>query len=51
MFWTLLTYLAWGLSAFIAIWMLVDAYRVGQEYDEDILVSSREGTDELLDKD
>ncbi len=50
MFWTLFTYAAWGISALIAIWMLLDAFRVGQEYDEDVLVSSREGADELLDK-
>lgn len=50
MFWTLLTYAAWGISALIVIWMLTDAFRVSKEYDEDLLVSSREGVDELLDK-
>ena len=51
MFWTLLTYAAWGGSAIIAIWMLSDLLRVNKEYDEDMLVSSREGSDELLEED
>lgn len=47
MFWTLMTYAAWGISALIIIWMLVDAIRVSMEYDEDLLTSSREGVDYL----
>ncbi len=50
MFWTLLTYAAWGISAVIIIYLLTDAFRIGREYDEDMLVSSREGADELLEK-
>ena len=29
--------------------MISDALRVNREYDEDLLLSSREGSDELLD--
>lgn len=45
--WILLEYAAWGLSAVMLIWMLADAARVNREFDEDTLLSSREGVDEL----
>lgn len=41
--WDILSYLAWGLSALILLWILVDAWRVGSEFEEDFLLSSREG--------
>ncbi len=50
-FWTLLTYAAWGISALLLLWTLYDTIRVNAEYDEELLISSREGADELLDKD
>jgi hypothetical protein len=31
--------------------MLMDAIRINREYDEDLLISSREGADELLEAD
>ncbi|EAP76815.1 MULTISPECIES: hypothetical protein [Roseovarius] len=46
--WILLEYAAWAASACLLLWMLVDAARVNREYDEDTLLSSREGIDELL---
>lgn len=47
--WQLATYVAWVLSALILGWILFDLIRVGREYDEDFLLSAREGSDELLD--
>jgi hypothetical protein len=42
-FWDILSYAAWGLSIVIFLWMGVDAWRVGKEFEEDFLLSSREG--------
>ncbi len=41
--WDILSYAAWGLSILIFLWMAVDALRVGKEFEEDFLLSSREG--------
>ena len=41
--WTILGYVAWGLSAILLAWMLVDALLVSSQYDEEYLMSSREG--------
>ncbi len=46
-FWTILSYLAWGLSAIMLVWMLMDAFMVSSQYDEEFLMSSREGEDEI----
>ena len=46
--WDLLEWIAWAVSALIFIWMVYDAWRVGQNNSEDVLLSSREGIDELL---
>ena len=45
---TIAEYLAWIISAALAVWMLQDAYRVGRDHDEEFLTTSVEGTDELL---
>lgn len=50
-FWDILSYAAWIVSAALLGWMLMDAIRVNREYDEELLTSSREGADELLDSD
>ena len=50
-FWDILSYAAWIISAGLLLWMLMDAIRVNREYDEDLLISSREGADDLLDTD
>lgn len=50
-FWDIMSYAAWALSAVLIIWMVMDTIRVNREYDEDLLISSREGFDELLDAD
>lgn len=46
--WILLEYAAWAIAAMLLLWMLMDAARVNREFDEDTLLSSREGVDELL---
>ncbi len=46
--WVILEYVAWGISAGLLIWMLLDAMKVNRQYDEETLLSSREGIDELL---
>ena len=42
-FWNILMYLAWALSAIMLAWMVVDAFMVSSQYDEEYLMSSREG--------
>ena len=46
--WNVLEWLAWIVCAIIFVWMVYDGWRVGQEYDESTLLSSREGLDELV---
>lgn len=48
-FWQLLSYAAWAISALLVAWMLADMFSVSRQYDEDFLMSSREGADELTD--
>jgi len=50
-FWDIFSYAAWALSAVLIIWMIMDTLRVNREYDEDLLISSREGLDEMLEAD
>jgi hypothetical protein len=45
-FWNILMYIAWGLSAIMLVWMLVDAFMVSSQYDEEYLMSSREGAED-----
>lgn len=47
-FWDVLTYIAWGLSAIMLVWMVVDAFMISSQYDEEFLMSSREGEDEVM---
>lgn len=49
-FWQLLSYAAWGISGLLILWMLADMASVAKQYDEDFLMSSREGADELMQK-
>jgi hypothetical protein len=39
----ILPYLAWAVSAALLIWIVADAFSVSKQYDEDYLMSSREG--------
>jgi hypothetical protein len=41
--WDMLANAAWLISTLIAIWMVVDVLKVGKEYPEEFLTSSREG--------
>lgn len=47
-FWKLFEWAAWIVSAALLLYILIDTIRVGMEYDEELLLSSREGVDELL---
>lgn len=49
-FWEILSYAAWIISALLLLWILADAISVSREFDEELLISSREGADELLDE-
>ena len=46
--WTIIEYAAWAGSAALLLWMFMDALRVKREFSEEMLTSSREGVDELL---
>ncbi|MCX4191038.1 hypothetical protein [Methylophaga sp. OBS1] len=48
--WDILSYAAWIISGLLLLWILVDAISVSREFDEELLVSSREGADELLEQ-
>jgi hypothetical protein len=39
----LLEYAAWGLSAVLGLWMLIDLIRTDRSYSEELLISSQEG--------
>ena len=47
-FWDVLTYVAWSLSAIMLVWMVVDAFMVSSQYDEEFLMSSRVGEDVVM---
>lgn len=47
--WQLLSYAAWGISGLLIVWILADMASISKQYDEDFLMSSREGADELMD--
>lgn len=49
-FWQVLSYAAWGISGLLLLWIAADMLKVSREYDENFLMSSREGADELLDR-
>lgn len=45
--WEVMSYAAWIVSALLFLWILIDAFNVAKQYDEEFLMSSREGADEL----
>lgn len=49
-FWDILSYAAWIISGLLLLWILVDAINVSREFDEELLISSREGVDEVLEQ-
>jgi len=46
--WQILEWIAWALSALMLLWMVADAWRVGKQFSEETLLSSKEGVDELF---
>ncbi|HEY9269221.1 MAG TPA: hypothetical protein VIO39_07215 [Methylotenera sp.] len=38
-----MVYAAWSASAIMLVWMVVDAFMISSQYDEEYLMSSREG--------
>ncbi len=46
--WQVLTWAAWAISAVLLLWMFWDFISVNRRYGEEMLVSSREGVDELF---
>jgi len=42
-FFDILPYAAWAISAALLGWIVFDALRVSKKYDEEFLMSSREG--------
>ena len=42
-FWNILVYMAWSISAVMLVWMVADAFMISSQYDEEYLMSSREG--------
>lgn len=45
--WDLMSYAAWGMAGLLLLWIVADAISVSKQYDEDFLMSSREGADDL----
>ena len=37
-FWNILVYAAWSLSAIMLVWMVVDAFMVSSQYDDEYLM-------------
>jgi hypothetical protein len=46
--WEVSGWVAWALSAIIFAWLIYDFFRVNIKYGEAVLLSSREGVDELF---
>ena len=46
--WDLVQAAAWLVSIALLAWMVLDAIRTSRKYSEDVLASSQEGVDELL---
>ena len=46
----LLGYACWVASGILLLWMVVDFFKVNSGYEEDFLLSSREGHDEITEQ-
>ncbi|MCY1126589.1 hypothetical protein OU426_06970 [Frigidibacter sp. RF13] len=46
--WQILEYVAWGVSALLGLYMVIDWMKVDSSYSEDVLTSSREGELEAM---
>jgi hypothetical protein len=49
-FWDILQYGAWAAAGLLLLWMVVDAAKVSRRFSEDVLTSSQEGIDELVEQ-
>jgi hypothetical protein len=43
-------YACWVASALLVLWMLVDFFKTNSQFEEDFLLSSREGHDEITEQ-
>ncbi len=48
--WNMMGYGCWAGSVLLLGWMFIDFLRVNRDNDEDFLISSREGHDEILEQ-
>ena len=46
--WNYLEYAAWGVSALLGLYMVIDWLKVDSTYSEEVLTSSREGELEAM---
>lgn len=46
--WIMISYLAWAISAALALWMLYDWFKTDSAFNEEQLTSSREGEIEAV---
>ena len=46
--WDMLGWAAWVISAVVFGWIIWDFFKINSAYSEDVLLSSREGVDELF---
>ena len=46
--WASLGWISWAVSAVLILWMVWDFFTVNRSFGEDVLLSSREGVDELF---
>jgi len=46
--WEISGFVAWALSAIVLGWLIFDFFKVNIKYSENVLISSREGVDELF---
>ena len=46
--WASLGWISWAVSAVLILWMVWDFLKVNRSFGEDVLLSSREGVDELF---
>ncbi len=46
--WDVIQLVAWLIAIALLLWMVIDAIRTSRTHSEDVLASSQEGVDELL---
>lgn len=48
--WEVLSYAAWMISGLLLVWIVIDALNVSREFDEELLIRSRDSGDQLLEQ-